>query len=140
MSEPQVFEEKVPLASLPVPSTSITSHVRFEYPGGDALLRFDFYRDETPYATGIRFEKVRAYRFRAESHCTAWHINGVYDTLAEVTGSDWVAELHMAESPSAWGRWEIHHFMIYVDSAGCFEVAAGSWSWLPEESLGDGNG
>jgi hypothetical protein len=27
----------------------------------------------------------------------------------------------------------MHHFMIYLDSAGCFEVIAESWEVLPEE-------
>ena len=43
------------------------------------------------------------------------------------------AYAYAADNPSTLGHWEIHHFMIYVDSAGCYEVAAASWSWLPEE-------
>jgi hypothetical protein len=127
--------EKVPLATLPVPSTSFLSDPVFEDLGGDALLRFEFDRDGVAYRGGLRFEKVRAYRFRSEGHCTAWHVEGVYDTLAEVSGSEWVSELLDAESAGSRGRWEIHHFMIYVDSAGCFEVGAASWSWLLEERL-----
>ena len=76
---------------------------------------------------------MRAYRFRAEGHCTAWHVEGAYDTLAEVSGSGWVSELLSAEPAETWGRWEIRHFILYIDSAGCYEVAAQSWSWLPEE-------
>ena len=128
--------EKVPLGVLPVPSTSFTSDPTFEDSGGDALLRFEFQRDRLPYSGGIRFEKVRAYRFRAEGHCTAWHVEGAYDTVAEVLRSEWVKELLAAEPPRAWrrGQWEIHHFMLYIDGAGCFEVGAASWSWLPEQS------
>jgi hypothetical protein len=127
--------EKVPRAMLPAPSTSFLSDVVFEHPGGEALLRFEFERDGAAYRGGFRFEKVRAYRFRSEGHCTAWHVEGAYDTLAEVSGSQWVSELLAAEPAETWGRWEIHHFMIYIDSAGCFEIGAASWSWLPEERL-----
>lgn len=125
--------EKIALATLPAASTSFLSDATFEHPGGKALLRFEFERDGAAYWGGLRFEKVRAFRFRAEGHCTVWHVEGVYDTLAEVFGSEWVSELLAAEPAETWGRWEIRHFMIYIDSAGCYEVAAESWSWLPEE-------
>jgi hypothetical protein len=127
--------EKVALATLPVPSTALLADPVFEHPGGEAMLRFDFERDGSIYRGGLRFEKVRAYRFRAEGHCTAWHVEGVYDTLAEVSGSKWVGELLAAEPAETWGRWGIRHFMIYIDSVGCFEIGAASWSWLAEERL-----
>jgi hypothetical protein len=130
-----MMSEKVRLAVLPVPSTSFTTDPVFEHPGGEALLRFEFERDGVAYRGGLRFEKVRAYRFRSEGHCTAWHVEGVYDTLAEVSGSEWVSELLAAEQAETWGRWEIRHFMIYIDSAGCFEIGAASWTWLTEERL-----
>jgi len=128
-------EEKLPLATLPVPSTSLLSDPVFEAPGGEAMLRFEFERDGEIYRGGLRFENVRAYRFRSEGHCTLWHVEGVYDTLTEVSGSSWVGELLAEEPAETWGRWVIRHFMIYLDSAGCFEVGAESWSWLPEERL-----
>lgn len=127
--------EKVLLTTLPVASTSLLTDPVFECPGGEALLRIDFERDDVAYRGGLRFEGVRAIQFRAESHCTAWHVEGVYDTLAEVHDSEWVSELLAAEPRETWGRWDIRHFMIYLDSAGCFEVAAASWSWLAEERL-----
>ena len=62
-------------------------------------------------------------------------MEGVYDTIAEVEQSDWISELFAAEPPETWGSWEMHHFMLYVDSAGCYEVAAASWSMAPEERI-----
>lgn len=127
---------KAPLAVLPVPSsTSFTTEPVFEHPGGEALLRFEYERDGADYRGGLRFERVRAYRFRAEGHCTAWHVEGAYDTLAEVSDSEWVSELLAAEPSETWGRWEIRHFILYVDSAGCYEIGAQAWSWLPEERV-----
>jgi hypothetical protein len=131
----RVSGQKVQLGTLPVPSTSFTSDVVLEAPGGTVTLWFEFRRGSDRYRAGVRFEKVRAYRFRAEGHCTAWHVESVYDTIAEVTDSDWVGELMAAEPAQRWGEWEIHHFMIYMDSAGCFEVAAQSWSLVPEERI-----
>lgn len=125
--------EKRPLATLPVPSTSLLSDATFEHPGGEALLRFEFEREGVASRGGLRFEKVRSYRFCAEGHCTAWHVTDVYDTLAEVQDSEWVDELPAAEPSETSGRWDVHHFMVYIDSVGCFEVAAAAWSWLPEE-------
>lgn len=127
--------KKTALATLPVASTSLLSDATFEHPGGEAFLRFDFERDGMAYRGGLQFVKVRAFRFCAEGHCKAWHVEGAYDTLTEVSGSEWVSELLAAEPAETWGRWEIRHFMIYIDSAGCYEIAAESWSWLPEERL-----
>jgi hypothetical protein len=121
------------LATLPVPSTSLASDPVFEHPGGEALLRLEFQRGRVKMRGGLRFEKVRAFCFRAEGHCTVWHVEGAYDTLVEVTPSAWVADLLRAEPGETWGRWEIRHFMVFVDGAGCYEVAAETWSWLPEE-------
>ena len=53
---------------------------------------------------GSQFGKVRAFRFCAEGHCSAWHVEGLYDTLAEVSGSGWVSELLAAESAETWGH------------------------------------
>jgi hypothetical protein len=127
--------EKVALATLPVASTALLDEPLFEHPGGDALLRLEFEHDGSAVRGGLRFEKVRAFRFRTEGHCTGWHVEGVYDTLAEVPGSEWVRELLAAEPLGSQGHWEIHHFMIYIDSAGCYEIAAGSWSWLTLEPV-----
>ena len=128
-----VIMEKLSLATLPVPSTSFTTDPTFIHPGGAAELRFEFERDGETFRGGIRFEKVRAFRFRGESHCTTWHLRGAYDTLVEVSPSEWASELLSAEPSETWGRWEIRHFLIYIDSVGAYEVAAASWSWLAEE-------
>lgn len=124
---------KFPLGELPVASTSFGSDVDVEMGGGAVTLRFTFPRDGVDYRGGVRFEKLRAYRWRAESYCTAWHIEGAYDTIAEVEESQWVAELVAAEPEHRRGFWAMRHFMLYVDSAGCFEAVAASWALLPEE-------
>ena len=84
------------------------------------------------YAGGLRFERVRAYRFRAEGHCTSWHVEDAYDTLVEIDHSDWIAELLAAEPPETGGRWKVRHFLIYIDGSGAYEVAAETCDWLRE--------
>ncbi len=79
--------QKMALATLPVASTSFLSDATFEHPGGEALPRFEFERDGVAYRGGLQFGKVRAFRFCAEGHCLAWHVEGVCDTLAGISGS-----------------------------------------------------
>ena len=68
-------------------------------------------------------------RTRTERCCTAWHIEGAYDTLVEVEGSSWVNEIR-ADTQALWrDKWAMHHYMIYLDSI-CFEVIADSWEAL----------
>lgn len=85
--------QKRPLATLPVPSTSFAPEPTSTHPGGDAHLRYEFQRAGVSVRGGIRFERVRAFRFRSEGHCTEWHVAGAYDTLVEVSPSEWAAEL-----------------------------------------------
>jgi hypothetical protein len=86
------------------------------------------------FAAGLRFVRVRAFRWRAEVHSTVWQIDGAYNSLVEVVDSDWVSELHEAE-PSDHHHWEIHHFMVYVEDSGSYEVASETWEWLPEVEI-----
>jgi hypothetical protein len=121
---------KKPLYQISVPSTEFES-------GGAYLcgntIRFEFYRDGVLYRSGIRFNHLHAVRNRSERCCKVWHIEDAYDTLVEVEGSQWLEEIR-ADTAERWrNEWETHHYMIYLDSAGCFEVIAASWEVLPEE-------
>ena len=122
------------IGPLSPPPSAYTEDVVFTHPGGDAELRCIYERDGAMFAGGLRFQRVRAYRFRAEGHCTAWHIEGAYDTLVEVEQSKWIGELLAAESSEPFGQWKIRHFLIYIDGAGAYEVAAEGVEWLPEAS------
>lgn len=118
-----------PLYEIPLPSTDFEGDATICGP----VLRFQYYRDGKPYWSGIRFNRVLATRTRAERCCTSWHIRGAYDTLVEVEDSQWVDEMR-ADTAERWrDEWETHHYLIYLDSAGCFEVIAASWEVLPEE-------
>jgi hypothetical protein len=125
---------KVPLYQPPVPSTDFAADATLCPWAGYPTLRFSYDRDGTAYRSGIRFKRVLATRTRSERCCTEWHIQDAYDTLVEVRDSSWLAEIR-ADIPSRWrDEQELHHYMIYLDSAGCFEVVAESWEAIPEEA------
>lgn len=122
-------EEKKPLYQVPCPSTAFegTAAICAD------LLSFQYYKDEVLFRSGIRFQRIAASRTRAERCCTPWHIEVAYDTLVEVVDSPWVEEIR-ADTAALWrDKWEMHHYMIYLDSAGCFEIIAESWDRAADE-------
>ena len=122
------MSSKRPLHTVPVPSTSFTTEAYFDGRGTTPAIRFGYKKDGVEYQGAIEFKIVRAVRTRAEPCCTAWHIEGAYDTLVEIEDSPWVDEVR-ADTNVQWrDKWETHHYMIYLDSAGCFEVIAESWA------------
>jgi hypothetical protein len=119
-----------PLHTVPVPSTSFTTEAYFDGHGITPSIRFGYEKDGATHQGGIKFKGVMAVRTRAESCCKAWHIEGAYDTLVEIESSPWVDEVR-ADTQEMWrNKWEMHHYMIYLDSVGCFEVIAESWAAL----------
>lgn len=106
------------IGPLSPPPSAYTEDTVFTQPGGNAELQCTYERSGSTYVGGLRFHRVRAYRFRAEDHCTAWHIEDAYDTLVEVEQSDWIAELLTAQPGKTRGRWGIRHFLIYIDGVG----------------------
>lgn len=97
-------------------------------PGRDYALVYECKDQQGGSAQGqITFHRVRAYRFRAEVHCTGWHVEGAYDVLAHVEESEWSASIRR-ETAQGWAdEWVLNHYMIYLDSVGSFEVLAESW-------------
>lgn len=117
---------------LPVPSTETIHDARLSQYGKTVLLRFDYYRDSIAKKSGIRFLEVIALRTRSERACTSWHIRP-YDKLSEVLESEWVQQM-MTEMPNQYrSSFEHRHFMIFLDSSGCFEVLAKNFEIIPEE-------
>ncbi len=127
------MNSKKPLHTVAVPSTSFTVEAYLDGQGVSPAIRFGYEQDGKEHRGGIKFNRVLAMRKRAERCCTPWHIEGAYDTLVEVENSDWVAELRGDTNEQWRNKWETHHYLIYLDSAGCFEVVAESWAALPDE-------
>jgi len=122
------MSSKRQLIAVPVASTSFTTEAYFDGQGVCPAIRFGYRVDGVEHLGHIQFSAVPAFRTRSERCCTVWHVEGAYDTLVEVEDSPWVAEIR-ADTSAQWrDRWEMHHYMIYLDSAGCFEVMAESWT------------
>jgi hypothetical protein len=124
---------KKPLHTIAVPSTTFTTEAYFDGQGVTPSIRFGYERHGTIYRGAIQFSRVAAVRSRAERCCTAWHVDGSYDTLVQIEPSSRVEEIR-ADTQEQWrSKWQMHHYLIYLDSVGCFEVIAESWAALPEE-------
>jgi hypothetical protein len=124
---------KIPLYKVPVPSTAFSKEAYFDGEGFFPAVRFAFKTNGDERQGLISFTNVAAIRKRAERCCTPWHIEGAYDTLVEIQDSPWVEEI-WADTQVMWrDKWPMHHYMIYLDSVGCFEVIAESWQAAPAE-------
>src|SRR5665213_1773269 len=129
------MSSKKSLYQVPVASTSFTTEAYYEgrHPWA---LRYGYHKDAMIYRSGIRFKKLKATRHYVESCCTVWHIEA-YDTLVEVEDSPWVEEIQASTAERQRRlnqKWELHHYMIYLDSVGSYEFIAESWEVLPEEA------
>jgi hypothetical protein len=122
------MNSKKALHTISAPSTVFTTEAFWDGRGTHPAIRFGYLKDGSEIHDGIKFGNVCAMRKRAERCCTEWHIRDAYDTLVEVEDSDWVKEVR-ADMAERWrNKWDMHHYMIYLDSAGCFEVIAASWT------------
>lgn len=118
---------KKTLYTVPIASTSFTTEAYYDDQGIPPAIRFAYSKEGTRYQGGIKFNHVSAVLLRSERCCTKWHIEGAYDTLVEVEDSSWVQEVR-ADTGELWrDKWAMHHYMIYLDGAGCFEIIADSW-------------
>lgn len=126
------MNSKHTLYTVPVPSTEFTTEAYYDGKGSEPTIRFGYENDGLQCLGEIKFKQVRAMRTRAETCCNASHIEGVYDTLVEIKDSPWVEEILIDTQPHWREKWQAHHYMIYLDSVGCFEVIAESWAALPQ--------
>ena len=124
---------KVNLYELPEPSTGSVTDANLQIIGKTVVLRFDYYRDGKSFRSGIRFLEVVATRTLGERCCSVWHIEGCYDSLCNVVNSLWIDEIRNQMADRYKDELDVQHFMIYLDSAGCFEVMASSFENLTEE-------
>lgn len=125
--------------TLPEPSTEMYSPAAtMSFDGGTLILHYDYSRYQNEqllgvFRSGLLFHGVRAFSHRADYHCTPWQVEHSYDKLVEVEDSEWVAELKANTPESFRNQWDMHHYMIFLDSSGCYEIVAESWVALPEE-------
>ena len=125
--------KKHSLYEIPEPSTDSVTDASLQLLGRVGVIRFDYYRNDTTFRSAIRFSGVVASRTRSERCCTAWHIDGAYDTLAEVSESSWIEEIIDQTQERYRAQVSVRHFIIYLDSVGCFELLAEDFEVAPEE-------
>lgn len=118
--------EKLPLFSLPYPSTAAIHGPTLVDQDRGLLLSLICDDNGCERQVGVLFVRPRAFRKREEIYCTEWHIKYTYDTVCEIKESNWVAELRKDAVPEWRDHWVMRHFMVYVDSFGCLEVIAES--------------
>lgn len=123
---------KKPLHTVAVASTDFTTEAYLDCSRGQPTILFCFESGGRIVRSGLAFDNVSALRTRSERCCAAWNIEGAYDTLVEVEGSKWLEEIRVDVPEQYRPAWQPKHFMIYLDSVGCFEFLAESWAALPE--------
>lgn len=121
------MNSKIALYTIPVPSTDLTSEAFLDCTDGTPTIRYSYVSELGTCDAGIRFLRVSAFRQRGERLCTSWHIESAYDTLVEIVDSSWITDLSRDLPDRYRSEWKTRHFMIYLDSAGCFEFLAEDW-------------
>jgi len=113
-----------------LPDETLVVKVWLEAINGNLDLAFEAVRASGEhYQAALHFVRVRAYRQMAEAYCGLWEVEDVYNRLVEVDASHWISDMR-AKDIRGGHDWRLHHYMIYLEDAGCFEVVADSWSWL----------
>ena len=107
--------------------SSSESEVKLELAGSDAILRFDYEKDEKYFNSSIIFKNVRAIQFAADMHCPAWKIEAGCDQIVIVSDSDWVNGLKSNTARDMQNSWVMNHYMTYFEGEGCYEVVARYW-------------
>jgi hypothetical protein len=127
-----IIASKQALYEIPVASTSFLREAYWD--GATSSIRFAYELEygETPEyqirEVQIKFRRPMLLVTRAESFCRVEHIEGCYDTLVEVTPSAWLQSEYTEEVQTKARMKELHHYMIYLDSVGCFELLAESFT------------
>lgn len=125
------------LWKFPVPSTCIAEGgVKLIYPGGNAWLLFDYYdekKNDVIFNTGILFDAVQAHRHSSEKFIKS--LLNAYDSLVEITESEWVNQLREVNKEIA-DYWGIKHYAIFLDSNGLYEFIARDYKILETKEGG----
>lgn len=126
------MNSKRQLYSIPVASTDFTREAFLDCSGINPTIRYGYRAEQGEILSGVEFRVVAAFRYRNEGCCSAWHIEDAYDALVEVAPSAWLEEVGKDVPEHFKADWHPRHFMIYLDSVGCFEFLAEAWEAAPE--------
>jgi hypothetical protein len=90
-------------------------------PGPDRLaIAYDCETESGDYAWDeMTFTGLVAFTFTAAEHCTPEHV-AAYDEVQEVLDSQWGTNLRGVDP-------NVHHYRMYFDDVGCYEVLAAAF-------------
>ncbi len=109
------------LVTIPELAQEFCAAPKVEARGGDALLKFDFEREDGSYGfTGILFEGCVKSRFTAEARMTRTEDIHAYNAVAVEETSDWTEGSGL------------FHYKVFFDGFGLYEFAAASFVKLGE--------
>lgn len=122
---------------LPIPGSGC-GDIEIRSDGCDLSVEYTYHskEDGCDVVGSIIFSGVAAFRFRDEMH-SAGFLQGSYDSLVEIVGSDWRQELSIIEPGGIWGSVENKkHFAVFFSSNGYLEVIADDFEELrPRKEL-----
>lgn len=86
-------------------------------------IKYDYETSTGEYQwASMIFRGVLGFAFTTRRACSVEQIRS-YDTLVELEPSDWVTEL-LSRWSDILERPVVHHYRIYFDDIGCYEIAA----------------
>lgn len=108
--------------------------VDFQIEQLDAILSYTFPTGDEDFNPGrILFKGVEGYRWLRNA-VTPVEITVGFDTLAEAMDSEWAAgATQLLRSSPLTKDVDIHHYLVYFDEFGCYEVLAVSASLKHEQ-------
>jgi hypothetical protein len=88
-------------------------------------IRYDFETDAGAYEwASLQFEEVIALEFLREELCGPDQLSAL-DKLLEVLDSPWLRKVHAGRRLDSD---PVHHYRIYFDDYGCYEILSGTFS------------
>lgn len=113
-------------------SENVSGAKLFEF-GRTLTLYFDYFVEDEPRRTGIRFHGVVIAQKRCERFASSWNVKS-YDTLTEIHKSPWVEQIKQ-ELSGQYGHEldRFRHFAIYLESLASLEVICTGFDLIQEE-------
>jgi len=93
-------------------------------------LCFDYEGPNGGYRCGaLQFSNVRAFKFIDAFACRTRR-SEAYEKLIEIANSDWVGEIQTTVLGSNARLGAVHHYQVYFDDVGLYDIAAESWGHI----------
>lgn len=111
----------------------------FSYREMDATVEFgytDMHTDESCIGS-LFFPYVITFRFWDEPHMPSNFYEESYDSVAEVSNSEWLAEIERTEPKCIYNKlWRRRHFAVLLSNCGFFELIADDCEFATRKANG----